>query len=142
MFIFPNIADLIKDDIQQLVTTPNLILLISLVFKPQWVVTQLHPSSLKPLNVAQNLVKVLRFLPLDTLINIYDKMIPLISNPQYLNSKFLNKQFMCFVLLDYTKLDEKSFAAAHLKLEQLMVINFLPIYSKNHMFRTICLQLF
>jgi hypothetical protein len=93
LFVHPSLVELIKDEVQNLVTTPNLVVLISLVFKPQWIVTQLHPTNLKPLNVAQSMIKILRYLPLDTLFSIYDKMIPLISNPQYLNSKFLiNKE--------------------------------------------------
>lgn len=88
LFVHPSLAELIKDEIQHLITNANLIVFISLVFKTQWVITQHHPTTLKPLNVAQSMVKILRILPLDTLLNIYDKMVPLISNPLYLNRNF------------------------------------------------------
>jgi hypothetical protein len=121
LFVNPALADLIKDEIQNLITTPNLTILIKLVFTPQWVITQHHPSNLKALNVAQSMVKILGILPLDTLFNIYDKLVPIISNPQYLNSKFANASKTSILFLEFIKLDEKSFKAAHSKLEQLMV---------------------
>ncbi|KAI6184992.1 hypothetical protein M3Y97_00656500 [Aphelenchoides bicaudatus] len=116
LFIYPGIATLIKDEVQYLISAPNLVSFVSLVLKPTWVVAQCHPSEMTPLNVAKPLKKMLNALPLDTLINIYSQLSFLITDPQHLNEF----QAIHSTISNHIRCDSSLLIDVNLKFEEFM----------------------